>query len=97
MKKWKDILHKTIIPVTIFVVPVFIIIMVTMWIFRDPSGLPELHIPARGCLFRIETNDTPEFFNEVLVNSRLKIIIDDEVYWIRLERDSNIYMPKVVD
>lgn len=87
MRKWKDILYETIIPVTIFVVPIAIIIFVTMWIFRDSSDLPELHIPANGCLFRIDTNNTPEFFDEILVNGRLKIIIDNEVYWIRLEAD----------
>ena len=50
---------------------------------------PELIIPARGCLFRIETNNTPEFFDEVLVNNRLKIIIDDRTYWIKLEDEIN--------
>ena len=53
--------------------------------FESPA--PELFIPARGCLFRIESNETPAFFIEVFVDSRLRIIIDDEVYWIRLEAD----------
>ena len=54
---------------------------------RFESPKPELVIPARGCLFRIESNETPAFFIEVFVDSRLRIIIDDEVYWIRLEAD----------
>ena len=53
--------------------------------FSKPQ--PELFIPATGCLFRIESNETPAFFVEVFVDNRLKIIIDDEVYWIRLEAD----------
>lgn len=53
--------------------------------FEDPA--PELIIPARGCLFRIESNETPAFFVEVFVDNRLKIVIDDEIYWIRLEVD----------
>jgi len=52
---------------------------------RYKSPQPELFIPADGCLFRIETNNTPEFFTEVFVDGSLKIIIDDEIFWIRLE------------
>ena len=87
MRKWKDVLQNIIIPVAIFVVPISLVLGITMWVYRDNPDLPELHIPARGCLFRIETNNTPEFFGEVLVNSSLKIIIDDEVYWIKLEKE----------
>lgn len=85
MNNWKHIWEEIVIPVAIFVVPLAIILGVTMWMFRGESDKPELIIPARGCLFRIETNSTPEFFEEVLVNGSLKIIIDDEIYWIRLE------------
>ena len=69
----------------IFVVPLALAIGLVMWVFTDHQDKPELIIPAKGCLFRIETNNTPEFFREVLVNNRLKIVIDDEIYWIRLE------------
>ena len=55
-----------------------------MFPFQDK---PELIIPARGCLFRIESNNTPEFFTEVFMGSRLKIVIDDEIYWIEVVKD----------
>lgn len=86
MRKWKDILYETIIPVAIFVVPISLVLGITMWVFTDHSDKPKLHIPATGCLFRIETNDTPEFFTEVFVDGGLRIIIDDEEYWIKIER-----------
>lgn len=50
------------------------------------GSAPELVIPARGCLFRIESNETPAFFTEVFVDGGLRIIIDDEDYWIKIER-----------
>ena len=74
-------------PLRLFLIIVVGLILLYAAYFQPSSNLPELHIPARGCLFRIETNNTPEFFDEVLVDSRLKIVIDDEVYWIRIEKE----------
>ena len=48
---------------------------------------PELHIPATGCLFRIDTNDTHSFYTDVFVDNKLKILIDNEIYWIEVVKD----------
>ena len=70
----------------VLIIIVGVILCIATYGDRDEDK-PELFIPARGCLFKIETNNTPEFFDEVLVNGRLKIIIDDEIYWIRIWKE----------
>ena len=70
----------------VLIVIVGVVLCIAIYGDRD-GDKPELFIPARGCLFKIETNDTPEFFDEVLVDGRLKIIIDDEIYWIRIWKE----------
>ena len=70
----------------IFIAPVSIVLL-TLWLFNgEPRHEPALYIPSTGCFFRIESNDTPEFFTEVFVYNKLKVIIDDEVYWLHLTK-----------
>ena len=69
----------------VLIVIVGVVLCIATYGDRD-GDKPELFIPARGCLFKIETNNTPEFFEEVLVDERLRIIIDDKEYWIRVEK-----------
>ena len=82
MRKWKDVLERIVIPVAIFVVPITLVIGIMMWLTRANPSLPEFTILNGEYFFEIRSNDI-----EVLHGNKLKIIIDGEVYWIRLEKD----------
>jgi hypothetical protein len=46
-----------------------------------------IYIDNNECFVRIQSGDTVPLYNYFDNRYRLKLIIDDEVYWIRLEVD----------
>ena len=54
---------------------------------EDEQWESGIYIDNNECFIRIQSGDTVPLYNYFDHSYRLKIIIDDKVYWIRLEVD----------
>ena len=92
----KQLWYRTIIPILIFVIPISIFIL-GVWLLSDEpepcisyfeskeiSSTNELFVASPG--FSGDTDGLTIYFNdESIVNNRIKVLLNGEVRWIRLE------------